>query len=154
MKTILIMIIIGVLSTVFGKGKGNKQQPKNKPFSVNGLEEFRALFQNELTNQVPEKTEMAQPEQKKFQPPYLKNIEEEYLQTKQDVQTSQLEWNSQLNPVQPKKARADKYSDDKVMEVERLFSDKPDAKAVINGIIWSEILGEPRSKKPYNPRKS
>jgi hypothetical protein len=40
------------------------------------------------------------------------------------------------------------------VESDNIPFEKPDEKAIVNGIIWAEILGEPRAKKPYFPRKS
>ncbi|WP_066064115.1 hypothetical protein [Neobacillus soli] len=148
--TILIMIIIGVITSVFGKAKGNKQDPKSKPFSVNGLDEFRALFQNQTTDQAIEEIKTMQ---KDFQSGGLKNIEEKHLQMKQGNQDNQSELIGPTNPRQQDKVRVKENLEVKDAKDEPVFSDEPDRKAVINGIIWSEILGEPRSKKPYNPRR-
>jgi hypothetical protein len=148
LNTILIIIIIGVLSTVFSKGKGkgkrNNQPSKDKPFSANSFDEFRTLFQNQPTNQVHDKTETVQSTQMDLQP-------EKYPQINQDAQTSQLGRTSPQKPKQQKRGRA-KDSDDKVMENKSFVSERLDAEVLINGVIWSEILGEPRSKKPYSFR--
>jgi len=144
------MIIIGVLSSVFGKskgkGKGNNQPSKDKPFSVNSFDEFRTLFQNQLTNSVPEKMKPIQHEQMDLQPAKMENLDEKYLQMNRDAQIGS------PNPKQQIRARA-KDSDDLVIETNPFVSVRPDAKVLINGIIWAEILGEPRSKKPYSARQ-
>jgi hypothetical protein len=149
METILILIIIGVISTVFGKGKGKgkvgERPAKDKPFSVNSFDEFRTLFQNQLTNQVPEKLKPTQHVQMDLQPAKMKNLDEKYLQMNRDAQISS------PKPKQQIRARA-KDSDKIVVETNPYVSVRPDAKVLINGIIWAEILGEPRSKKPYSSR--
>jgi hypothetical protein len=147
------MIIIGVLSSILSKGKGNKQPSKDKPSSGNSFEEFRTLFQNQLTGQVPEKTNtIQQPEQMEVQASKMRNFEEKYQQMNQDTETSHLGRTKSSTPKQQKRTRA-KVTDDKAVDNNSLVSERPDAVVLINGIIWSEILGEPRSKKPYSSRQ-
>ncbi|OIK16599.1 hypothetical protein BIV60_03785 [Bacillus sp. MUM 116] len=148
METIIFMIILGVLSAVFGKAKGNRIQSKNKPFSFNQFDEFRELFsekatpkQEILTNKVKEQTQKMVKQ---------KNIEKNHQQLKQEAETFTLE----VSHVPEKQTVEDVNplileSDDKT----KLPSNGPDENTLINGIIWSEILGEPRAKRPYFPKR-
>lgn len=143
METLLLLIIIGIISSVFGKGKGNKQGPNRKPLTRNTFEEMKTLFQDKSPEPV--KTEF-----KEIKQTIPENVEKRYVKTQQEI-------NDNDQPVrrQSYQERIEKL-DRKVKEPvanegqeEPLFTKDPDAKVLINGIIWSEILGEPRSKKSH-----
>ncbi|MGG1677460.1 hypothetical protein ACIFOT_17115 [Neobacillus sp. NRS-1170] len=148
METLVFLIIIGILSSIFGKKKGKKRPIKSKSFSMNTLDDLRNLFQDETERRihpVQEKKNSHQPKQQ--------DLEKKYLQIKQDSDVIQKGFTNpanlgQLKKEKPKDPLFAALDNDGELEFET-----PNPNSIINGIIWSEILGEPRSRKPYFPRK-
>ncbi|MFJ7729757.1 hypothetical protein ACIQXV_27100 [Neobacillus sp. NPDC097160] len=146
METILFMIIIGVISTIFGKAKRSQGQSPKKPFSTSGMEEIRTLFK-ELTNDEPKKTRPIKTELKPELPQNSsKNLEKEYQQVRLESESSRM--GMAASRLQSEKLK-EQTIQTRQNESDPIISTDPDPKTLINGIIWSEILGEPRSKKPY-----
>lgn len=146
METILFAIIIGIISAIFSKVKSNQSQSKKKPFSMNGMKEIRTNF-DELTNNEPKETSPIKAVPKAETPQNkLKNLEEEYLQARKESEISRKRVAQARKQNEVAKELENKV---KREESETLLSEYPDAKTLVNGIVWSEILGEPRSKKPY-----
>jgi hypothetical protein len=140
LETIIFLIIAGIFSTIFSKAKGNNGQ-KNKPFTANRFDDVRTLFESQTT----ESEQLAIPKmvsrgQQVLQEVNLQDIEKKYQQMKQESEPSRVsrkDSHNRMNKPRPK------------IQVEEIVSVSPDKNTVINGIIWSEILGEPRSKRPY-----
>lgn len=147
MSTIIFMIIVGVLSTIFAKAKGNKEPSKSKSFSFNRFDDFRELFNNKTTNHLPKETSPKPSMKPEFQPGNLESIEKKYLQIKHIPEASP-------RPELKQTEQVKMTEKDRKEEGKEQFSESPDAKALVNGIIWAEILGEPRAKKPYFMRKN
>jgi len=146
LETILFMIIVGIISTIFGKAKRSQGQSTKKPFSANGTEEIRTLFK-ELTNNEPAETSPIKTEQKAVLPQNNnRSLEKEYQQVRQESEASRMLVTASRLQSEKVKEQTMKAIQD---ESETIISKDPDPKTLINGIIWSEILGEPRSKKPY-----
>jgi hypothetical protein len=137
METIIFLIIVGILSSIFGKAKGKGNLGRPKPFTAKGFEDFRTKVEQQMGS-FPRKTgqiSTGQPVEQKIQ-----NIEEKY-QVMKSVSPS--------IPVEPMKPNRSTR-----IEVETVESaiKRPDETTIINGIIWAEILGEPRAKKPYSAK--
>jgi hypothetical protein len=144
LESIILIIIAGILSTIFSKAKGNNGS-KNKPFIATQFDDVRKLFENQEDDyertEAPEKVSRGQ---HVLQEENLQDIEKKYQQMKQvsePIQYSRTESKNRMNKPRPK------------IIVEGTVLGKPDKNNVINGIIWSEILGEPRSKRPYSAKK-
>lgn len=151
MNTILIMIVIGVITSMFSKAKNNRGQSQNKPTSPSGIGEIRKLFQELTDQEISEPSRIKEPtrpnpvivEQKTAAP---QNLEKEYLQVRTESEFSR---ERAAASRQQKEISKERVKKDKQEEAGTIFSEYPDAKTLVNGIVWSEILGEPRSKKPY-----
>lgn len=147
METILFLIIVGILSTIFGKSKRNQGQSSKKLFKANGIDDVRTLFKelsnNQHINDKPNKTEQKVeiPEKK------LHNLETEYLQVRQESEASRVRMAAKRLP------NGEKMKEQTIQSIneegEAMISKIPEGKTLVNGIIWAEILGEPRAKKPY-----
>lgn len=155
LEALLFMIIVGIISAIFGKAKSNQGQSKKKPFSMNGMEDIRKLF-NELTNNEPRETSpmeksskispiKAEQKAEKLQP-NLNSLEKEYVKVRQESESSRI--GMAISRQQSEKLK-DQAKTERHEEGATIISEYPDAKTLVNGIVWSEILGEPRSKKPY-----
>ncbi|MFJ5715416.1 hypothetical protein [Neobacillus sp. NPDC093127] len=151
MNTLIIMIVIGIITSMFGKAKNNRGQSQNKPTSPNGIGEIRKLFQELTDHELSEPSPIKEPtrtspvmvEQKKAA---TQNLEKEYLQVRKESEFSR---ERAAVSRQQKEISKEHVKKDKQEEAGTIFSEYPDAKTLVNGIVWSEILGEPRSKKPY-----
>lgn len=140
METIIFLIIAGILSSIFGKAKGKSTPGRTKPFTVKGLNERSPQVEPQMTTKS-RKSGQVSIGQPAHQNTNFHSPEEKYLEIKQQPVVS----NKQLE--QQKKTTLFK-ADSQDVSLEN-----PDEKTIINGIIWAEILSEPRAKKPYFPRK-
>ncbi|MGG1400501.1 hypothetical protein ABE288_22165 [Bacillus salipaludis] len=145
METILFLIIIGVLSSVFGKAKANRTPSKNKSYTFNQFDEFRELVSEKVTPK--QKKSITRVEEPTVIPG---NIEINYHQIKQEAESI----STGVSRVHERQIAEDlkPHALDKEDHNE-LISDRPDAQTLINGIIWSEILGAPRAKRPFYSRR-
>jgi hypothetical protein len=143
METILFLIIVGILSSIFGKAKGKNNPGRTKPFSAKGFDEFRTKVEQQMMGVPRNKGQIStgQPAKKETN---LQSMEEKYQEIKQYPGIS----GTQIKKLHPNKGVNIEVESDNIPY------EKPDEKAIVNGIIWAEILGEPRAKKPYFPRKS
>jgi hypothetical protein len=143
METILFLIIVGILSSIFGKAKGKNNPGRTKPFSAKGFDEFRTKVEQQMMGVPRNKGQIStgQPAKKETN---LQSMEEKYQEIKQYPGIS----GTQVKKLHPNKGVNIEVESDNIP------FEKPDEKAIVNGIIWAEILGEPRAKKPYFPRKS
>jgi hypothetical protein len=146
LENLIFMIIIGIFSVIVGKSKVKKGQSKTNPFSKKAFEEIRTQINKQLSYEEKSKTSPIKKVRTTKMPlNNLENLENKYQQIKQESEVSRIGMTvaqQEVNKVEGKTGPADS-----------LYSLNPDEKTLINGIIWSEILGEPRSKKPYLPRK-
>ncbi|MEH7010108.1 hypothetical protein V7087_04705 [Neobacillus niacini] len=142
METILFLIIAGILSSIFGKAKGKSSPGQTKPFTAKGFNDFRPQVEQQMMSK-PRKSGQISTGQPVNLEEKSQNMEEKYQEVKQKPVVSRI----QLDQMQPIEST--------ILEVESddVPIEKPDEKTIINGIIWAEILGEPRSKKPYLSRK-
>ncbi|MBY0145725.1 hypothetical protein [Neobacillus niacini] len=145
METIIFLIIVGILSSIFGKGKGKNNPGRNKPFSGKGFDDFRKMVELQMDS-IPKKTgqiSTGQPVKQQSADIQHNSIQEKFQELKQKPEVDRM----QVSQPQPLKVSRIQSEPDNVP------LDRPDEKTIINGIIWAEILGEPRAKKPYFSRK-
>ncbi|MCM3765329.1 hypothetical protein [Neobacillus niacini] len=144
METLLFLIIIGIISTIFGKGKGKNNKPfqTGKPFTANTFDDLKKIFQTEWPNETG--TELKEVIEKD-------NFPNKHQKAKQEMADSPA---NRANPQQVEMPQSRINDTIKYAEEEQpVRSEKPNPDTLINGIIWAEILGEPRSKKPYLAKK-
>lgn len=144
METIIFLIIVGILSSIFGKGKGKNNPGRNKPFSGKGFDDLRKMVELQMDS-IPKKTGQISTGQPIKQGIDIQHnsIQEKYQELKQKPEVDRMQV-SQQHPLKVTRIQT---------EPDNVTLEKPDEKTIINGIIWAEILGEPRAKKPYSSRK-
>lgn len=150
MEILFFIIIAGILSSIFGKGKTNKQdQRRNKPISFETFEEIKTFMQNE-TNK---RTKPVQSEAQHPQPSNPELINRQRVKHKVQVHMQEQEnQNLQKEGVEAlPRVKEHRYIE--TAEEKSFLQEEPDASMIINGIVWAEILGEPRSKNPHFTRK-
>ncbi|MGG3562194.1 hypothetical protein ABES03_11380 [Neobacillus rhizosphaerae] len=147
METILFLIIVGVISTIFGKTKGTQGKAGNKPFSVGNMKDIRTLF-DEFTKEKPRETFSVETNTHMEVPKnLLKNLENEYVQVRQESEASRTRMAATRQQAERVIEPATKIKHQEITKPVAL--ENPDVNTFVNGIIWSEILGEPRAKRPY-----
>ncbi|EKN64677.1 hypothetical protein BABA_23058 [Neobacillus bataviensis LMG 21833] len=150
METILFFIIVGIISTIFGKSKRTQGQSPKKPIKVSGMEDIRTLFK-ELKNEVSLPAAPIKSEQKvEVLQKSNRTLEQEYNQVRKESESSRKALAASRLQREKMKEQTIEVSKD---ECEPSISMEPNAQTLVNGIIWAEILGEPRSKKPYFPKR-
>jgi hypothetical protein len=145
LENLIFMIIIGIFSVIVGKSKIKQGQPKNNPFSKKSFEEIRSQVNKQVSYEEKRMTSPIKKERNATMT--LNNLENKYQQLKHESDVSR------IGMTVAQAQQAVNKAEVKTEPVDSLYSLNPDGKTLINGIIWSEILGEPRSKKPYLPRK-
>ncbi|MEW9049581.1 MAG: hypothetical protein AB2392_00385 [Neobacillus sp.] len=137
MESILFLIIVWVLSTIFGKGKAKEKGKPKKTFTPKGFEDIRTLFEEqEEIPPIPKTISSGQSAARDFNEDQFKT---NVLQTNQASVTRRIgRSESRLNGERRPQVKEGS-----------IFQEKPNENTIINGIIWSEILNEPRSKRPH-----
>jgi hypothetical protein len=142
------MIIIGIVSVIFRNAKGKTGQSSHKTFSKDTFEEIRELVKKQLNHdEMPTSSTLISKNTPSEIPlDNLEKLENKYLQLKQESEVKRIG----MSVAQQKIDQVEVTSG---QEEGRIVSLYPDEKTLINGMVWSEILGEPRSKKPFFARK-
>lgn len=134
METLILLIVIGAISAIFNKGKPRNQRVRQPAFG-----DVRPLPGKPVPPQV--KTNLKPPD-------LQENLEKKYneVKIKAEVPAATIPFSSvpigEENKVRPAAAMK-----------KPAVKQPPAADRLIEGIIWSEILGPPRSKKPYSAGK-
>ncbi|MCM3725173.1 hypothetical protein M3226_05595 [Neobacillus cucumis] len=145
METILIMIVVGVISMIFRKTKNNQGQSIRKPFG-NRLGDIQTMIKD-ITD-IPKDTMAKQTENKQgLLQSNQGKLEKEYLQVRQESEAGR------MGMAVARTQTANEGPIKNQEEIKFTIAENPDPRTVITGIIWSEILAEPRSKNPYTVKK-
>lgn len=153
----VIFVLIGILSSLFNKAKGNSKdnqqrrpvRPVSKPAEMQGP----AKAQREPRRAPrPVQTRPVQPEpvNTETRAAAPSSIQKEYQEKKRQAEKVESK---------PRTVDRGRLSSEAAPAVSR-FSDakaepvldfQPDQERLIEGLIWAEVLGQPRAKKPYHP---
>ncbi|WML30660.1 hypothetical protein RCG24_01725 [Neobacillus sp. OS1-32] len=140
-KILFFIMLMGILSSIFGKGKTNQQNRRNRPVSRDPFKQLRTFVQTE--NQAPKRnmipTEVTRPK------PAKKDLVQHFSEANLEMADPLI---SKPDPSTDTGKEIATVQAPRPPEVSNL-PDNPDTNMIINGIIWSEILGKPRSKNPY-----
>ncbi|SMQ82964.1 hypothetical protein SAMN05444673_5118 [Bacillus sp. OV166] len=148
METLIFLIVMGIVSVIFRKAKGKTGQSRNRTFSRDTFEEIRTLVKKQLNyDEIPTTSTLKSKNiQSEIPLENLEKLENKYQQLKQESEVKRIG----MSIAQPKVEKIEVKSGQGEGSIISLY---PDEKTLINGMVWSEILGEPRSKKPFFPRK-
>lgn len=154
---IVIFILIGILSSLFNKAKGNSQdnqnrrpvRPVRKPEvmsrSVEAQREHR--LDPRQVSQRPAPARQVKAEQKSAELSEIQKVYQERKQQAENVESRQrTSVKSRLSP-ETSTGRGKLRED----HAEPVFEFVPDQDRLIEGLIWAEVLGKPRAKEPYRP---
>lgn len=134
METVIIAIIIGVISTIYNQLKKNiKGTPQLWPLLGNRLEFQRVNKKTEtgVRNQADAQVQEAPSRPIRKRDNVVDASKKEQLPMNGHEPESFIDTENQEYPV-----------------------NLPEEKTLIDAVIWSEILGEPRGKRPYFTRKN
>ncbi len=130
---------------IFGKTKSSQGQSRRIPFG-NRLGDIQTMLKEMID--IPKDTMAIRSEKK--QGPLQSNqgkLEKEYLQVRQESEAGR------MGMALARTQAANGGPIENQEEIKYPIKEGPDSGAIINGIIWSEILAEPRSKNPYIVKK-
>ncbi|MBP2241672.1 hypothetical protein J2Z40_002244 [Cytobacillus eiseniae] len=137
----ILFIIIAMLSSMFGKGKGKNQQnqqkqnqsrPRQAPVQSNPIEPIPSEARNASSQIKREYLERKRQEEKKRQeiknrPPIMQEMSKKQAVKKEEKTL----YNPSIVPVEKKPA----------LSIEK--------QKLVDGVIWAEILGPPRALNPH-----
>jgi hypothetical protein len=140
LESLALLIIIGILTALFNKNKAVKKGfSKAKPFVSNygNVQDIYKKLKEVTTTQY---SDLFQKE-----PTLLDQVDLEYTEkmAKSQEETSVMKQDQLVQ--KPEEVQKVKKVSNKINPV--------DNNHLVNAIIWSEILGEPRAKKPYSSRR-
>jgi hypothetical protein len=179
---IALFILIGVISSLFNKAKGNVQEQQRRPVRPSGpLADMRRPAEahqdprtdnRRRTQPVPghDQRRGSKPEPRQdnrrdskntprpVQPtPVIAERGAEVLGDLQKVYQERKQQSQKANQSQRASERGRMSSEDsgrmrqQRADKEPQLDFQPDQKRLVEGLIWAEVLGKPRAKKPYHP---
>ncbi len=133
LETILIAVIVGVISAIYTQSKKNSKETGS----------VRPFFSNWLKSQEKVKNQRASTAGKLAAPVQQRSIQSQQRAGRDASRKS----TSQAKDVSQRGIES--------LEIEdQLYPiEVPEQKTLVNAIIWSEVLGAPRSKSPHFTRK-
>lgn len=152
---VLIFIVIGILSSLFNKAKGNGQdQQKRRPARPVGKPEVMNMPAETKYKPKPAprpaspRPAQQTPVQAKPTAVQVNDVQKVYQERKQEAVTTESRQRAASSGrltanTEPGRLRRAEAS------TEPSFQFEPDQDRLIEGLIWAEVLGKPRSKKPY-----
>jgi hypothetical protein len=148
LEQLIFLIIVGLISTIIGKAKKTNGGPERKPMIPNQFEDIKKLFSPSVEKIPSGNTVANKAELEDLRPVEQDSMERKYYDIKKETEamipTEYIDQH-QISTVEPVKVTTESVKD--------FISENVEKKALINGIIWSEILGQPRSRKPHFARK-
>lgn len=153
----VIFVLIGILSSLFNKAKGkgeNNQQrrpvrPVSKPAGSDGpVKEQRE--QRRESRPVQSRPVKPQPVKTEREPVEVSTIQKVYQERKLQSDKIDSKARSAERGRVSSEGAAVRSSLSGAKE-EPVLDFQPDQDRLIEGLIWAEVLGQPRAKKPYSP---
>lgn len=148
---LILIVLIGIISSLFKKAKGERPEspiprPRQRPHHRQSAEPERAAMETSV--------EEALKEERQRQAERESRIEQENRKRKQQAEES-------MRALQNQRREAHSFRETASRPVELPAEGKkehggrftPEKQVLIDGIIWSEILGPPRAKNPHRSIK-
>ena len=152
----VIFVLIGILSSLFNKAKGNGQDNQQRRRPARPV--HRPAKMEVPAEAKPEPLRESRPVQSRTpQPRQVKEVKEAAQLS--DIQKVYQEKLQQLEKIDSKpRAERGRLSSEgtqrsrlSAVKEEPILDFQPDQDSLVQGLIWAEILGQPRAKKPYSP---
>jgi CRISPR/Cas system CMR-associated protein Cmr5 small subunit len=140
LESIALMIIIGILTALFNKNKAVKKGfSKAKPF-VSNYGNVQDMYKKLKEATTTKYSDFSQKE-----PTLLEQVNVEYTEKMAQIQEETSVMKQDQLVQKPEEVQKIKNESTTINQI--------DNNHLVNAIIWSEILGEPRAKKPYSSRR-
>ncbi|WP_210366884.1 hypothetical protein [Bacillus sp. REN3] len=143
---IVLFILIGFFSSLYNKAKGNAED-QQRPRPARPARETVDMGNPQASRRVPQQqrtTEAVEP------PGTLNDIQKVYLERKRQA--------DQQPDESRRKEKGRLGERNRIQETKQpdrnqgsSFDFQPDGDKLIEGLVWSEVLGPPRAKRPYHP---
>lgn len=159
METIIIAIVIGIISSIYSQFKNQsgdkKKQSPAKPFTAGDLPYPRkqdATIQKENNRPESEK-------RKRERKDLSDEIEAKYADHKKKAEEQIIALKKQQSVIEQKAKKIRNSVENSHLSFSNAGQDhvnqllSTEESNLLNGIILSEILGPPRSKRPYNYKR-
>ncbi|MCM3586287.1 hypothetical protein M3182_11145 [Mesobacillus maritimus] len=148
---LLIFIIMGILSSLFRKGKEEqKQEPKRPSRPVQQQRSDGRASQSEsmeptMAQTIEHEEPRMDPKQMVPENPFL-DIQKKYEERRKELEqiASERTHSSVNRPTAPTRAVDPKTDGETSLDL------TPSPDRVIEGIAWSQVLGPPRARNPYH----
>lgn len=149
----LLVILIGLISSLFKRMKGTQEEPRksqSKPFVESGPFDFEQPRQEQPVQR------MEPAPQQTYEPNPLGKIEKEFLEKKKQAEEKLAALKKQQVTAQKKAETIQSHR--RLNQVkEKIETSEPetvhvDNQKLVDAVIWSEILGPPRSRRPHSNR--
>lgn len=134
----ILILIVGGLMSVF-KRQSDGSESKRKPVKVPTQRNMSPSSSSRKAESIPAQT-MEHKEEKSLTGQLTSDLEKRYeeirgrKQEKEDIPVP-----NNLSSTNKQKRRSKQKSFNR--------------KKIVDGIIWSEVLGQPRAKRPYHPKR-
>jgi hypothetical protein len=123
---LVVIIVSGLLSVFKRNQKQEESKPKKKPYTIR-TDEIQK-------NEVPEKREKAS----------FESIANTYKSPESRLRSNPNQGINKVETILPSKKKVKSNKQKKIIHTKN---------EVVSGIIWSEIIGKPRSKQSYRSTK-
>jgi len=153
----VIFVLIGILSSLFNKAKGNgkdhqQQRRPARPVHRPAKMEAPSEAQPEVRESRPVQARTPQPRQVKElkEAAPLSDIQKVYQEKRQQLEKIDSKPRSERGRLSSEGTKRSRLS---AVKEEPILDFQPDQDSLVQGLIWAEVLGQPRAKKPYSPGK-
>jgi len=147
LQTLLFLLIVGALSALFRNAKGKKINSNRLSGSMKKWGELPTLFRGVSTPSIPRREIISE----NANSTSVITAEEPAKRVTQGLQASAELMNTKETETTVPAREVRRLLIPDVKQSQSEMTENLESSSLINGIIWSEILGEPRAKKPYHP---
>ena len=146
METIIVMILVGFFSMIVRKTKKSQGQSIRKP-SAKPFRDIQTAFVGITDSFTEDRKPLTKESELKPLESSFHSFEKEYQQVRLESEAGRIGMAAARN----RNVNGQSKNTQEEIKTQVLVNSEP--QTVLNGLIWSEILGEPRSRNPYNVKK-
>ncbi|EIJ78921.1 hypothetical protein PB1_15224 [Bacillus methanolicus PB1] len=159
METIIIAIVIGIISSIYNQFKNQSREQKKqspaKPFTAGGLP-----YPKRQEATIHKENKRPESEKRKREPKDISDeIEAKYADQKRKVEEQVIALKKQQSVIEQKARQIRNSVENSHLSFSPAGKDNAnelftaEEANLLNGIIFSEILGPPRTKRPHSYKR-
>jgi Fe2+ transport system protein B len=148
----IIVVLIGIISSLFNRMKSSAEEPKRQP--VRPVQNRPAQAQSTTMEEKIERPYVHREEKSVMVTDTpLNEIQEKYAEKKKAAE-ERLKQLEQQKAVTEKRAARMNSQVTRVVHKQSSRSERlsPNKEKLVDAVVWSEILGPPRAKRPFRGR--